>query len=129
MEPAETILDTVQREFREETGLEIIAPRLRGVFTVVVYEQGVLQHEWMHFFFLAQRASGEQLAESHEGLLEWHPIDRLSHLPMAEGDRLILQQALRHDQLLVGRFHYTPDYQLLDYALVETEHDCLERTC
>jgi len=122
MEPAETILETVRREFREETGLEIIAPRLRGIFTVVVYDEGMPQEEWMHFFFLAHQAAGEQLAETHEGRLEWHPLDRLAHLPMAEGDRLVLQQMLRHDALMVGRFHYTTDYRLLGYDLTETEH-------
>lgn len=121
MEPTETILETVRREFREETGLEIIAPQLRGVFTVVVYDGGVPQDEWMHFFFLARQAAGEPLAETHEGRLAWHPLEDLSHLPMAEGDRLILQQALCHDQLMVGRFHYTPDYRLLDYEMTETE--------
>ncbi len=122
MEPTETILETVQREFREETGLEIVAPQLRGIFTVIVSERETSQQqEWMHFFFLSRQARGEQLAESSEGQLAWHPVDRLAHLPMAEGDRLILREVLRHDKLLVGRFHYAPDYRLLDYVLMETE--------
>ena len=97
MKPTETILETVQREFREETGLEIVAPQLRGIFTVIVSERETSQQqEWMHFFFLSRQARGEQLAESSEGQLAWHPVDRLAHLPMAEGDRLILREVLRH---------------------------------
>ncbi|MFO7263608.1 MAG: 8-oxo-dGTP diphosphatase [Bacillota bacterium] len=121
MEPAETILETVHREFREETGLDVIAPQLRGVFTVVVSGPAEPPQEWMHFFFYARAASGQLVTESQEGKLAWHPVDQLHHLPMAEGDRLILQHVLRHDQLLVGRFHYTSDFQLLDYSLVEAE--------
>ena len=125
MEPAETVIDTVHREYKEETGLELISPQLRGVFTMVMEEEGMFQHEWMLFLFLAQEAAGEMLVHSQEGLLQWHPISMLDQLPMPEGDRLFIQQVLNHDRLLVGRFHYTPDFQLLDYHL----HDTQERLC
>ncbi len=121
MEPAETIIDTVRREYREETGLELISPQLRGVFTILIEDDGMIQNEWMHFLFLAQEATGEQLEQSHEGLLRWHPVSKLDQLPMPEGDRLFIQQVLHRDQLLIGRFHYSPEYQLLDYHLDDAQ--------
>ena len=88
-EPGETPLQCVKRETREETGLELIAPRYCGV--VDFYCGGV--EERMHLFH-ADRFTGT-LTECDEGVLEWVPIEKNRALPQWEGDRLFLERMER----------------------------------
>lgn len=113
MEPSETITEAVIREYREETGIVIHNPELRGVFTVIVEEAGEVLDEWMMFTFLARSYSGQLLAESPEGLLQWHPQNDIAQLPKAEGDQVFFEHILNHPELLIKRFRYSPDYELI----------------
>lgn len=121
MEPFETIEEAVIREYEEETGLKIHNPQLQGVFTMVVGERDADCQEWMMFTFLARHFSGELLQESPEGELAWVDISEALALPKAEGDQLYFTHILKqietpHQQdeaILVKRFRYTPDYELL----------------
>ncbi|HET7522043.1 MAG TPA: 8-oxo-dGTP diphosphatase [Bacillales bacterium] len=117
METGETVKDSVIREFREETGLFLKDPLLKGVFTFMVKEGGTLVSEWMMFTFYAGDYDGEVLQESDEGILEWVDASRLPELPMAEGDRHLLDYVLNGSGMIFGTFTYTPDYDLLAYRL------------
>ncbi|WEG13627.1 8-oxo-dGTP diphosphatase [Pullulanibacillus sp. KACC 23026] len=117
MESGESIRDTVIREFREETGLYLIQPTLKGVFTFIIKEGESIIDEWMMFTFYADAFEGECLEESKEGKLAWHPFNQLQTLPMAEGDRHLLDYVLRGKGMIYGTFHYSPDHELLSYRL------------
>lgn len=117
METGESAKDTVIREFREETGLYILNPVLKGVSTFVMMESGSVTSEWMMFTFYADQYEGDLLAESDEGLLAWQPADAIQDLPMAEGDRHLLDYALKGEGVMFGTFHYTDDFELLGYRL------------
>ncbi|PSL46975.1 8-oxo-dGTP diphosphatase [Salsuginibacillus halophilus] len=117
MEPGESVRDSVVREYREETGFHVHDPRLRGVFTVVIQEQGETVSEWMMFTFVASQYTGTQLAESPEGELAWKPTAEIETLPMAPGDRFIFEHMFHRPGQLFGTFYYTPDFQLIDYHL------------
>ena len=41
----------------------------------------------MLYTFVAKDVEGIPFEETREGILDWHPIESLNHLPMAEGDR------------------------------------------
>jgi 8-oxo-dGTP diphosphatase len=117
MESGESVKDSVIREFREETGLFLQDPLLKGVFTFMIKEGESIVSEWMMFTFFAESYEGEVLSETREGKLEWVDASRLADLPMAEGDRHLLDYVLRGSGMIFGTFTYTTDDELIAYRL------------
>lgn len=117
MESGESAREAVTREFREETGLHVQNPELKGIFTIVIKEDDEIIDEWMMFTFVTSDIKGEMLTESPEGKLQWTDIATVKNLPMAPGDHYIFQHILFSDEILYGTFHYTKDFQLLSYRL------------
>lgn len=117
MEEGESIKETVEREFREETGLQIEDPTLRAVSTIVMMENDEVLKEWMMFTFQSTSCKGELMSESPEGKLAWLHRENVAALPKAAGDNFILDHVLHKDGLLYGTFYYTKDFQLLSYRL------------
>lgn len=119
MEQGETIKESVIREYKEETDLNIHSPQLAGVFTFSIFEQERTIDEWMMFTFICHQYTGELTHYCNEGDLEWVAIDRISDLPMAEGDLKIFDRIFNTQDILYGTFSYTPDYELIGYRLDE----------
>jgi len=71
VEPGESIVDSVIREMKEETGLDIFAPKLCGVKQFPI-DGG----RYLVFLFKTEYFSGE-LVSSEEGRMEWVPLDKL----------------------------------------------------
>ncbi len=117
MESGESVRDSVIREYREETGIYILNPQLKGVFTFIIKEQEQIVSEWMMFTFVADSYTGRNVAESEEGVLKWHDVKDIHSLPMAAGDGHILDFMIKGQGLLHGTFTYTPDFELLSYRL------------
>nr|WP_077625288.1 8-oxo-dGTP diphosphatase [Sediminibacillus massiliensis] len=117
MEQGESIKESAMREFWEETGLHLINPDMRGAFTFLVQEDGNVTLEWMMFTFFCEDYNGTLLAESPEGILEWVAMEDLPHKQMAEGDRHILRHILNSEDIVYGRFNYSPEYELIDLEL------------
>ena len=84
-EEGESPEECVIREAREETGLTVENPILRGIVTFVSNEFGT---QYMHLF-TADRFSGT-LRECDEGELAWVEKSRVPTLPLWEGDRIFL---------------------------------------
>lgn len=113
MESGESIKESSTREIREETGLSVSHPELNGVYTIVIEENNETLSEWMLFTFKAEAYSGTLLEQSPEGELKWWPCEEVAHLPMAEGDKFIIEHALNGQGVQYGTFYYTPEYKLL----------------
>jgi 8-oxo-dGTP diphosphatase len=117
MESEESIRDSVIREYREETGIYLKNPQLKGVFNFIIKLGDKIVSEWMMFTFLATDAEGVALEECEEGILAWKPVDEVRELPMAPGDHHILDYVTNGSNMIFGTFTYTPDFELLSYRL------------
>jgi len=88
MEPEEDVFSCMKREILEEAGIEVVKMQLRGTINWTGF--GPKGEDWLGFIFLIESFLGTPFAKSPEGPLEWVEIDRLSELPMWEGDRYFL---------------------------------------
>lgn len=100
-EPGESPEMCAIREVREESGLTISNPELRGILTFPDFRSG---EDWYAFVFVARTFSGA-LIDCTEGVLEWIDDDRLLDLPLWEGDRIFLPW-LDQDRFFSGLFVY-----------------------
>jgi 8-oxo-dGTP diphosphatase len=114
MEAGESIYEAAIREFTEETNAIPIGTHLKGIYTMVIQEGEEKVDEWMLFTFAAKGLSGTPFEETREGILEWHPVESLAFLPMAEGDRTNLQFAAQQTGIQYGTFHYTTEFDLIN---------------
>ncbi|MRR09051.1 8-oxo-dGTP diphosphatase [bacterium] len=86
MHPGETPEECVVREVREESGLELAKPLLKGFITFPAFDQ---YEDWYVFVFTADEFAGT-LAENGEGRLEWIENDKVPALDLWEGDQVFM---------------------------------------
>ncbi|UCD97783.1 MAG: 8-oxo-dGTP diphosphatase [Chloroflexota bacterium] len=110
--PGETPEECVIREVREESGLTIVSPQLRGIITFPKFSNN---EDWYTFLFVARGYSG-QLIESREGVLKWIDDDDLLRLNLWEGD-LIFLPWLERKEFFSGKFTYQSG-RLVDHQVV-----------
>lgn len=113
MEAGESIYEAAVREFTEETNAKPVGTHLKGTYTMMIQDGDQLVDEWMLFTFVADGLTGVPFKETREGVLEWHPIEALKTLPMAEGDRTNLLFAATEPGMQYGTFYYTPEFELI----------------
>ena len=78
-------MECIIRETKEETGLTIHKPRLRGIITFVIDD-----YDEITYLYTCDDFSGE-LQECQEGNLEWVPKNEVTMLPIWEGDKLMFE--------------------------------------
>lgn len=111
MELGESPQQCVIREIREETGLTITNPLLRGIVTV--YDTSWPIH-WLLFIFRADEFSGE-LLQTDEGELAWIPIHQFAEYPMPYSDGLFIRRAISlENSFFQARFVYEAESRCIE---------------
>lgn len=100
------------REVYEETGLTLTSYRARGIVTFVYGEDVV---EYMHLY-TADGWQGE-MRECDEGELVWIPKERVSNLPIWEGDKVFFQLLKEDVPFFSLKLVYTKDDRLTEVTL------------
>jgi len=116
-ESGETPEECVVREVKEECGLEIAQPDLKGILTFPGFDG---ENDWYVYVFTAEDFSG-QMIPSPEGSLRWIPNSELLEIPLWEGDRIFLPW-LNDSRLFSGKFVYN-DSKLIHHSVVFYDMD------
>lgn len=104
--------DCAIREMKEETGLDVKNPIMKGFITFPNFD-GV--DDWYVFVFVFKEFEGE-LIDSPEGHLEWIENDKLEKLNLWEGDKIFLPW-LFQDKFFSAKFDYE-NGKFIDYSVL-----------
>lgn len=110
--PSETPEECVIREVKEESGLVIKNPILKGILTFPAFDK---DEDWHVYVFVAREFTGE-IIESDEGHLKWISDFELTDLPLWEGDKIFFKW-LDQDRFFSGKFAYE-NGQLTHHSVV-----------
>ena len=120
LEPSEDVVTGMRREIQEEAGITCDSLHLAG--TVSWPGFGKHGEDWFGFLFRIDQFHGEPVATNPEGTLEWIEIERVSALPLWDGDRYFLPLVFDRSH---PQFHGVMPYQdgrplRWDYSLIPT---------
>ena len=90
VEQGESFVDAVKREMKEETGLDILNPRLVGIKQFPRKDGKYEEGRYIVLLFKANRFSGE-VVSSEEGEMEWIDRNRLDEIETVEDFKDLLK--------------------------------------
>lgn len=98
-EENETPYQCVIREIKEESGLDIYEPVLRGKIYFINTD-----YQELMYLFTASSFEGE-LVESDEGTLSWIKKDQILSLNIWEGDKVFLELLMKEEYFEIKLFY------------------------
>lgn len=112
VENGESPEECIVREVKEESGLDISAPILRGILTFPSFKNN---EDWYVFLYICKAFTG-QIEECNEGILQWVNDNEVMNLNMWEGDKIFLK-CLEKDKVFSGKFVYENN-ELIDHEIL-----------
>ncbi len=110
-EKGESPLDCIIREFKEETGLTLIKPKLQGISYWNDSFEGII------FVYTAEDYEGKQTSISEEGDLEWIKIDELLTIKQFEQNEKFTPYLFKNE-LFEGKFLLDDKCKVIDYRII-----------
>ena len=112
--PGETPEECIIREVKEESGLDIIKPELKGIITFPKFDD---IDDWMVFVFTSSEFYGN-LIDCDVGMLQWIKDEELMKLNLWEGDKIFMTW-LDNKKMFSAKFIYNKkslkNYQVIFY--------------
>lgn len=112
IEPGETPKDAVIREVKEESGLNITDPDLKGVMIF----RNIQGKDTIVFLFLATKFTGNIIEENDEGSMRWIDDDKILDLNLWPCDKLWLP-LLDQDKFFTAEFLHDKDSKLINHKI------------
>jgi len=110
LEPTESPTECAVREMREETGLELEDPALRGVMVEVSPRP---DYQWITFVYAATRWTGELAPAGGIGEFRWVRIPEVFALPIPPTDQVFFARAVRlADPPFLIKFTYDAELRI-----------------
>lgn len=113
LEKGETPLQCAIREVKEESNLDIIDIKFKGHLLFPNFDG--LGNDWQVFLYRADKFEGQLIEENREGNLVWIDNEKLTDLPLWEGDKLFLKY-LYGPEIIDASFTYK-NARLVDHKL------------
>ena len=104
LEDGESPEDCLLREVREECGITLSSYAFRGIVTFVSDVWGT---EYMCLY--TAECEGEEISDCSEGELHWIEKERVSSLPMWEGDRVFFDLIEKNEPFFSLKLVYKGD--------------------
>lgn len=111
-EPGEMPEECVLREVKEETGLNLLDYKYRGILT---FHANGWEDEYIHLY--TSDAFEGELIECNEGTLEWVRKNEIEKLPLWEGDKIFLRLLAEEKRFFSLKLRYDGD-ELVESKLV-----------
>ncbi len=110
LEPTESPTECAVREMREETGLELEDPALRGVMVEVSPRP---DYQWITFVYAATRWTGELAPAGGIGEFRWVRIPEVFALPIPPTDQVFFARVVRlADPPFLIKFTYDAELRI-----------------
>lgn len=109
-ESGESPLDCIIREFKEETALTLINPRLQGISYWKDYKEGII------FIYTADSYKGKIKKISNEGTLEWIDIKELNNIKQFDQNSKFTSYLFK-DKIFEGKFLLDNKCNVIDYEI------------
>jgi len=109
-EKGESPLDCIIREFKEETGLTLVNPKLQGLSYWQDSVEGII------FVYTAEKYDGELVFRSEEGSLEWIKLEELLNIKQFDQNEKFTPYLFK-DELFEGKFLLDEKCNVLKYKI------------
>ena len=109
-EKGESPLDCIIREFKEETGLTLVNPKLQGISYWQDSFEGII------FVYTAEDYEGKQILTSEEGNLEWIKIEELITIKQFEQNEKFTPYLFKN-KLFEGKFLLDDKCKVINYKI------------
>lgn len=109
-ESGETPLDCIIREFKEETGLTLINPKLQGISYWHDSAEGII------FVYTAEKFDGELIMSSSEGELEWINVEEFLTIKQFDQNEKFTPYLFKNE-LFEGKFLLDNKCKIIEYEI------------